>query len=208
MIKVICVLKTGGDYDYEDVLSLKCQIETHVNYPYEFACYSDDERVATDKLTMDLEGWWSKIEIFENTGPCIFLDLDTVLCGDISILAKYIDESYGEFLMLEHFDKSKILEGKAASGVMAWNGDFSFLRSDFKEKNKKCRMDQVYIVNKLRRHGIKIGFVNEIIGSIVSYRWHSRTSGIPSNAVICCFHGKPRPRTIGMPFWGFHLTHN
>ena len=41
MIKILTVLKTGGEYNEKHVLAIKSQIERHVSVPYEFICLSD-----------------------------------------------------------------------------------------------------------------------------------------------------------------------
>jgi hypothetical protein len=198
-MKVICVLKSGGDYDKDDVYNLKRHVKNHLTVPYEFVCYSDVEEVADVRLEEGLSGWWSKLEIFKEQGPCIFLDLDTALFGSIDPLAEHAKSLSNKIVMLVPFNKRRAAIGIFASGVMAWSGDFSYLLDEFTGKGR-FRGDQDYITSKLKTSGADVGYLNDIQPGIVSYKFHCQ-KGVRPNTTICCFHGKPRPREVGSPFW-------
>jgi predicted O-methyltransferase YrrM len=198
-INVICVLKSGGDYDKDDVYNLKRHVKNHLTVPYNFVCYSDVDEVADVALDSDLSGWWSKLEIFKDKGPCIFLDLDTALFGSIDTLAHHIGLAEDKMLMLSPFHREWREKGIYASGVMAWNGDFSYVLDEFKS-TEGFRGDQDYITAKLKEHEANLDYVNDVLPGIVSYKFHCQ-KGIKPDTTICCFHGRPRPREVGSPFW-------
>ena len=209
MIKIICVLKTGGWCNADDVLNLKENLKERVECNYEFVCYSDDESVADVKLEKNYPGWWSKVEIFRETGQCIFFDLDTAIFSNIEGLFAYFDDNQRKIAMLRPFytRRKRWHRGRThvyASGVIAWSGDYSYIYREFSPSlRRKYSGDQEYIQSKLMEHGDEIGFINEHVGNILSYRWDCRRK-IPANIDVCCFHGNPRPKKVGMPFWGYH----
>lgn len=219
-VKIICVYKTGGWCSVEDVLNLREQLRKNVTDDYEFVCYSDNPSIADVSLECGYGGWWSKIEIFKETGPCIFIDLDTAIFCDMGELISKICDKDRIFLMLKPFylrsgrrgqrkqasvkNKKNKRVNKFASGIMAWNGDFSYVRNNFNiSMIKFFKGDQDYIQKELLNAGEEIGYVDNFLKNIKSYRWHCRKS-IPNNISICCFHGNPRPKQVGMPFWGHH----
>jgi hypothetical protein len=101
--------------------------------------------------------------------------------------------------MLSPFHKKWRADGIFASGVMAWNGDFSYVLDEFVSSDG-FRGDQDYITAKLKEHEANLDYVNDVQPGIVSWKFHCQR-GVRPNTTICCFHGKPRPREVGAPFW-------
>ena len=72
-IKIICVLKSGGDYTPEYVQNMKKSLDRVIGYraDWEFICRTDIPFSGTGIICHSLvgttEGWWSKIEIFYYT---------------------------------------------------------------------------------------------------------------------------------------------
>ncbi len=183
MITVACVLKSGGDYDAEYVKRLKDGVDKHLS-GHQFVCLSDVE-VPCERITLDrgLPGWWSKVEVFRLTGKVLYLDLDTVVCGDISEIANY-DHS---FTMLSDFYKPE----RPASGIMAWNGDYSFMNDEYDpQKQYPGHGDQGYIASKVTPDRFQDLFPGQVTSRKAK---HTRTR----NERIVCFHGRPRPRDVG-----------
>lgn len=205
MLKVICVLKKGGAFRRADVFNLKQQVDQNLKIPHRFICYSDVETPWTVPLDLGLRGWWSKVEIFRESGPCLYLDLDTALFQDLSELGRKIEETPGLFAMLRPIRKRRQKRFGFTSGVMAWNGDFSFLFSGFQMPD--YRQDQRYFVEAAQAAGIRIEYVNNLLPprAIRSYKRHVRPRGILPEMMICCFHGHPRPWQVGEPFYHVEL---
>lgn len=207
-LKIICVLRSGGDYDVEYVTNLKKGLDRHIGYrtDWNLVCFTDmlhEVKEAKDELDgveivpleFMLPGWWSKLEIFKYTGPCLFFDLDTLIMNDISpLMDKVFEMGEKDFLMLEAFG---INEGWA-SAVMAWNGDWHQILSDFNPKNMRYyRGDQNYISETVRLPELETNLdtVQNIIKGVYSYKYHC-LANCPPNATIVCFHGDPRPRGV------------
>lgn len=205
-VKFICVLKSGGDYDWEYVEKLYEGVKNHCNYNFKFICYSDfkipdtlQKEIMVKKLRMNLPGSWSKIECFnEAYGINIYLDLDTIITGCLDMLVMNIrtmsDYTGNHNLhMLKAFKKGE----EWASGIMGWSGSWSWLisRLPASYENKYGRWDQRYIKDSLRNRNIEIKSINAGT-QIVSYKRHCQ-DGVPEGTKLVCFHGIPRPRDVG-----------
>lgn len=199
-MKFVCVYKTGGDFTAEYVHRLYEMLDRNIDLPFQFICLTDsDEDVpGKRKLTYNWQGWWSKLEIFEIEGPCIYFDLDTMVVGNITEFvwnlarANASDKMY----MLTPFNKHRRSQGKFASGIMAWIGDWRWLTRTFDPSAMlNYKGDQVYINEALIKEGALIHPISNLIDGICSYKWHCR-KGVPEPAKIVCFHGNPRPHQI------------
>lgn len=202
-IKIICVLRSGGDYTPEYVQNMKNSLDRVLSdcNDWEFICLADLSFVASgitiSPLIADLEGWWSKLEIFKLTGPCLYFDLDSVFILDFSHLLKIVQELKSfEFLALKPFRSSEIW----ASGIMAWNGDWQQLFDDFRPSDMKVKWDQRYIFPKLEKLGATVRSIQGHLIGVCSYKHHCREQ-LPSDASIVCFHGRPRPHQVAWINW-------
>lgn len=84
-MKIVTVLRSGGDYNANHVKWLYNQLPTS----YEKVCLTDIEipGIKTIKLTKNYPGWWSKIELFDPEkidDDIFYVDLDVVIIGDIT----------------------------------------------------------------------------------------------------------------------------
>lgn len=190
-LTVACVLRFGGDYDVDYVERLKAGVEKHLSIPHRFVCLSDGP-VPCERVPMlrDWPGWWSKLELFEVfTGPTLYFDLDTVIVGSIDDIADYPHE----FSMLSDFGRPS----SCASGVMAWNGDWSHIALEFSlERIEEFQTpdrwgDQSWIAETV---GIEPDRLQELFPrQIVSRKFGARW---PKEERVVCFHGVPRPRDV------------
>ena len=203
-IKIICVLRSGGDYTPEYVQNMKNSLDRVIGYrdDWKFICLTDmDPPIRSDifiwPILQNLEGWWSKLEIFRCTGPCLYLDLDSVLISDFSHLFSIIRnlKKY-EFLALKPFRSSEVW----ASGIMAWNGDWHQLFDDFRPSNMVVKWDQRYIFPKLEKLGATVRAIQGYLMGVYSYKHHCREQ-LPEDASIICFHGRPRPHQVAWINW-------
>lgn len=206
-MKVATVLRSGGEFTPAHVLWLKRQ----VHEKFGFVCFSDVpiEGVDVIPLEHDWPGWWAKMEIY-NPVNCsedlLYLDLDTVITGDISDMATETD-----FCILSDFYHPDKIQASVV----------------FIPHREKARIWDAFITNPeeiMRRCVVPRenwgdqGFIGEMVsvpeiwqkkypGQIVGYKtdiasqnmpgWHSvRSRGdgtLPPDTRIVCFHGKPRP---------------
>jgi len=182
----VCVLKSGGDFTPRHVQWLARQVPGLV-------CLSDMAVPGVPVVQMPnaWPGWWSKMNLFSRAipGDLLYLDLDTVVIGDLSPL-----EGVGETTLLDDFYKPGLL----ASGLM-------YIREEDKDQvweawmadpnghRERCQTRE--------RWGDQ-GFLQDVLpaqiwqkalpGAVVSYKVHCQQK-IPHGARVVCFHGNPRP---------------
>lgn len=194
---IACVYKTGGDFTAEYVERLVATVSDHTELPYRFVCLTDSNEkfsCETIPLTEGLPGWWSKLELFKTFwGRTVYFDLDTMLVGNIDPLLCYD----GPVALLQDWYSE---ETKLSTGVMVWNSPLRFLYPTDSEKRAILqapqKMDQYFVVERLERAKWRVDNVCELL-PIVSYKKHCRDQGVPDDARVVCFHGRPRPHEIG-----------
>ena len=212
MINFVCVLKSGGDYELEHVGHIKDMLDRHVKESHRLILLTDLD-VASEimiiPLVYDLPNWWSKLEMFRLTGACIYFDLDTVITGEINGLIESVSGNDEKFIMLKSFKRKRFM-----SGVMAWNGNYSFILHEFlKERtagtfkqrtreggpqaiidNRAFFGDQDWIEHRLRAHSITITELQRVQPGVCSYKHNLMyAKELPDYMNIVCFHGSPRP---------------
>lgn len=197
---ILTVLRAGGDFRAAHVHALRAQVLRHApGAP--FMCLTDDAGLLREPwalpLRTDWPGWWAKIEAFGVRGPCLYMDLDTVLTGGLRPLLD-IAASH-DFVALADFDPGS---GRGmASGLMGWRGDLSAVFAAFAADpaghmaaNATPRWwgDQGFI----ERAGPRPAYWQDLApGAVVSWKRHC-ADGAPAKARVVCFHGKPRPWEI------------
>lgn len=182
MVTKACVLRSGGDFRPEHVQWLARQVPGLV-------CLSDVDvpGVETIRLQTDWPGWWAKLEMFGPLlrGDVLMLDLDTVvremplMPTRTTVLRDFTqpDVIGSGFMFVTATDRARCWEAfkRDPVGIMAsctkwprW-GDQGFL------------MDHLAAAQRWQD-----------VAKVYSYKVHCR-SGVPSDAQVVCFHGKPRP---------------
>ena len=199
-MKIVTVLKTSNDYkkEYVDLLYKQCQ-----KYApnIEFVCISDDPSVpGYIKMEHAWPRWWPKMEIFKIPGPVLYLDLDTIVVSDLNEIIK--KASQYEFVGIRDFYKDHRMERTLGSGVMFWTGDMKYLYEEFL-KNPQKNMDECTtgrwwgdqgFIEKTIKH--KVVYWQDILPrKIISWKVHCKR-GVPNDASIIAFHGKPKPWDI------------
>lgn len=197
-MKIVTVLRTSKDYkkDYVDLLYNQCKKHApHI----EFVCLSDDPKVPGYlKLEHDWPKWWPKIEIFKIHGPVLYMDLDTVVLRPVDDMI--LEASKYDFVSIRDFYKDKDkLERSVGSGLMYWKGDMSYLYEEFKKDPTRhmneCTTgrwwgDQGFIERYLKEKPVFWQHISP--NRVVSWKMHCRF-GIPKDASVIAFHGKPKP---------------
>ena len=200
MITVACVLKSGRftsaayteGYTPNDVARLKKMVADNLG-PHRFVCFSDVdvpcERIA---LKHNWPGWWSKLELFAEPfeDTVLYLDLDTVVAGPLDELLAYPHQ----FTMLRGFKHGHL----AASGMMAWTGDYSHLHRAF-EADPDRWMNLYRVMPRLG----DMAFISErqapahywqdlFPARIFSYKLELAERPRPADARVVLFHGQPK----------------
>lgn len=186
MVTNICVLKSGGEFNASHVHRLAKQVPNLV-------CFSDIEidGIKTIALKYDWPKWWSKIELFrpDIEGDIMYFDLDTLVINMPTMPT--------ETTVLTDFGDSKVI----ASGLM------------FIKQEDKAQVWNAFIANPKQAMSEHIkwpagdgGFLNKFynkfqrwqdVANVYSWKYHC-AKGIPKDAEIVCYHGKPRPWELGM----------
>lgn len=207
MIQVLAVCKSGAEYDAEWVRKLKDGVVRNLTIPHEFKCLSDIEVPNRIPLRHKWPGWWSKLEVFrEVTGPTLYLDLDSVIVGNIDHLTK----QDLDFCAIRNFHDPNMI----GSAVMWFRKPMRHVYDRFCEKPFKWIEyherkrdgpylgDQAFIWDALRRDVDT--FDMEKCG-IVSYKFHCK-QGLPNNARLVCFGGKPKAYEVKADWLERHWT--
>ena len=178
-------VRQGTKYGPEYTRALKSQVPG-------FVCLGDDRPLRTD-----FTGWNSKIELFapwnEDLRPCLFLDLDTYV---LKSLAPFATLDHTRFWMINNFNQPQ----DAESGVMLIPKNVEAIWGD-RERLRKLRTDGEFF------RAFKHARLN-ILPGIYSYKLHAKEQP-PDNAMLICFHGKPKPpETTGWAkaFWDLHVN--
>ena len=212
-MQIVTVLKSGGSYKPDHLARLYGGCLKWSRGVFDFICLTDFPEKEIREAHINIRpvplknnwpGWWSKLELFRgdfSEAPrMLYLDLDTVPVGPF----RGIWECEDPFLALKDFNK-----GTLATGLMVWNGDYSFLyeaAGGFIEKmgitseNWKKTWDQRFVAEWLKKKKVPITFVQDKFPNwVVSYKKHCE-QGLPEDARIVCFHGKPRPWEVAKPW--------
>lgn len=190
--QIACVLRSGGEYEPQHVQALADSIQRYNDAP--IVCLSDLKfnvpGVEVRPLQHRWQGWWSKIELFrEFTGPTLYLDLDTVVIGELPEIGE-------KFTMLRDVYRSH----DVGSGVMSWARSHKWLYDNFlrqpsyyanRYRTRRNWGDQGYIRDYL-------GFAPDIFGEEYrSYKAHCQEK-IPAGTKVVYFHGKPKPWEVDL----------
>jgi len=202
-LTILSVLKSGGEYDAGWVSKLMRACTRNLTIPHRFECLSDVE-VPCQRIPLkhDWPGWWSKIEIFRPgviQGPTLYLDLDTVIVGNIDRIA---DLPY-DFAMTRNLNM-----GHWASSLAMWfikspsqvyqtfleNPEFHMREHSRSNASMGVNIgDQSFIYEVMDR---KVKFLSDDVpGLIRSYARHC-TAGVPEGTSIVAFGGINKPSTV------------
>ncbi len=197
---VACVLRSGGVYTGEWVERLRRQVDRHLN-PERFVCLSDVAQFGPTEavaLKHEWQGWWSKVElfrrdVFEDGELVLYIDLDTLVVGDLSPLREY----HGDFATLRDFYTPSI----AASGVMLWRAGMvplyeAALAEPIFPPPQHGRSDLWW-----NGHVMPDDYLQELFPRMFgSYKADGLEEG-PGDFSVCCFHGVPKNSDFPEGHW-------
>lgn len=192
---VWCVCKSGAEYDKEWVGKLKRGVARNLTVPHVFRCLSDMDIAGRVPLKHRWPGWWAKLELFRVVdGPSLYLDLDTVVVGNIDHLTNL---PY-DFAAIRNFHDPEMI----GSAVMWLKGPMKHIYDKFCEKpykwieyherkrNGPYLGDQAFIWNAMNR---KVDTLDN--QRIYSYKFHCKEA-LPKDAALVCFGGQPKAPEI------------
>lgn len=196
------VFRTGGDFHFADVELLARKITNITPGVQVFCLYDKVTREYQLKhftvLPMEnhWQGWWAKMNLFspelEQYRPFLYLDLDTVVLGDLGGILHDMDQSL--FVCLEDFYR----QGWLASGMM-WlpKGSVKIARvwdewiGSPEKHMKRWRGDQDFIRSVVTADA----YWQEITNKICSFKprvLRGWLKHLPKELLLVCFHGYPR----------------
>ena len=194
-LSIATVWRSGGSYTQGHVKHIYESCKATIKEPFDFYCLTDSKESFTDpkinkiQLQHNWPGYWSKMELFKpnqfKPGSNVFyIDLDTLITGDITDIATYDTD----FMGMRDFNTLNFL----SSGILKFKPEtVHYLYHTFHSNpNKwmKCRAgDQEAIFKILRK-------TPEWLQDL--FPGNSYKVLIPDNYDIVCFHGRPKMEDI------------
>ncbi len=196
-LKIVCVLKSGGDYMPGHVHALRDMCRRWMP-EHEFVCLTDvpdQVECATVKLQGQDKGWWAKMEMFHafRDGHTLSLDLDTLLRGPCHEMVEAARKH--PFVVLRDFYRGVKRPEAIQSSVMFWQGDQSWLWDLWQRKAGLPPLagDQDFLELAFWKAGWEPVKWQDLCAAVCSFKAEIRDSKTASTAPMVCFHGKPRP---------------
>ena len=189
-VKVYCV-NWGTKYSSEYVQKLKNAVNKHLTLPHSFFVYTDQPILYDNAIhtKYDLEGWWNKLLIFENTGPCLYFDLDVIIHGNIDHLLRadwHMINSFWKTGQKYILDRPDLGTSYANSSIMSWVDNRYILDHFLKDPERymfQYKGDDRYLHHE---HTYKTYEVNDKIYSYKNDRFKYQ-----KDKSVALFHGKP-----------------
>jgi hypothetical protein len=172
----IVTLNIGTKYAEGDYVGkLYRSLVRNVTVPFEFECITQSE----------YPGWWGKINVLNPPERIVFLDLDTIITGNVDFLFEY----QGSFAILRDFYRPDGF-GSAVMGISPGFGRNiveSFALTS-KHVMKSFAGDQNFIEFHVKHADL---WQDLYPGKIKSFKADNLEAG-PKGASIVCLHGQPK----------------
>lgn len=198
MLNVVCI-RADSKYQADYVNNLFHMVKRFLPIPYRFICFCGltegiGPEVECLPLPDNLQGWWNKISLFKRNigleGKILFLDLDVVIVDDITPLATYD----ADFIIIKDWwnneYNSSVFLLKVGARHQVWEA--------FNPYEPPAANDQDFITRILPDEKTWPS------KWVVSFK-NDCASGIPPDARIVVFHGRPKPHSYPAPwirdFW-------
>lgn len=194
------VLRRSHEYDYDYVERMAANLR-RLNLDVDIHCLHDEVETAPaiDRVTFvpmlhKLPGWFAKFNLFyQCTEGFVYVDLDTVFTDDISWLWRLEHSHLLSDLYKPALAQSGVMQftgwgAQHVQGIIAAYG-FQYIQKEFRGDGEFLHWAVGHKFARLQ---------DAAPGAIVSYK-AARVAerGVPEGASIVCFHGQPRPRSVG-----------
>lgn len=197
--RVLLVLRSGGVYEAEDVRRLAEGIRDNLPRA-EVVCLSDVpvEGVEVIPLEYGWPGWWSKMEMFrpDIQGGFLYLDLDTIITGDLSDLASLNCLAVMRDVYRPNGLQSAVMFVPEADRAEVWQA----FTADPEKHIRECVTterwgDQGFLEGFWLDRATRIQ--DALPGQVESYKAANMAErGVPRNCRAVVFHGQPKPRDL------------
>lgn len=201
MITVACVY-WGDKFPIEYVHNLKSMVKRNTTIEHNFVVLTDKPKKGLDYriLKPGFTAWWNKLQLFDSFHKlgdrCIYLDLDTIITGNID----WLFEFKGDFLGIEDVGSVNThqthLKNRLQSAVMSWTplmgnqiwNEF-ILRKDWALSS--FRGDGEYLNDAVPTYQRKL-LQKEYPGQLKSYKYqvYGNEKSLDETSIVC-FHGRP-----------------
>ena len=175
----VITMRTGDKYSSDYVDKLERAVSRNLSLPYTFECIRETKR----------PGWWGKVELFERYSGdgFLWLDLDVVITGPLDDLCNTdADIRVG-------MNTAKANPNGCQSSVMFWK-DCEPISALFTDgMMEELKGDQDWITYLRDTDVIEVDYFNP--AHVVSYK-HKCLNGLPEDARVVNFHGKPDPHEV------------
>lgn len=242
MKPVVVCMKWGTLYGPEYVNILARAVQHHSSYDHRFVCITDNnegiidsvETVPLPNLDLDQSYWkhggWPKLSIFNGAWlnhttsevtPVLFLDLDTVICGNIDEMFEIIaSDTSGGVTMIKEWKRfvdyiNPMRPQKAMSSIFGFQfGTERQIWSQFSRdpngERKKYRIEQYFLADQASqvrfwKHDWIISFKRHLLSPAFGVRDGSSIKQPPHGTKMVAFHGEPRPIDVASEsgkIWG------
>lgn len=201
---IVCVLRSGGDFDFYHVSALEKMVKRNFCNHHEFICLTDLappknyqydlSHIKFIPLEHGWPGWWAKLEALRPglaTNRILFLDLDVCLIRNFDDI---IDLT-GDFMILRDPGNDSI-----NTAVELFNVDkISWIYDDFCADSDRYInefiSDQKYLQSKIDQGILHPEFIEDYLSEqVVSYKKQWKAGNCKKHNVrMIYFHGRPRP---------------
>lgn len=209
LLTVACVWKTGAPgYDRNDYVGRMARaVARHLTRPHRFVCLTDSptvpEGVERIPLLHAWPGFWAKVELHRPglfTGPVIYLDLDTVICGPLDPIA----DAIASHPLLCSWDMQ---HGWINSSFLAWNCDLSAVYRAMADHPAGTMAvydgsgpwwgDQGHLQVTLTEARIAWEWVQQVVPHAVAWQPIPLRGGpAPAGTAVSMWYGHPKPHEI------------
>ena len=185
----------GDKYPEYYVHRLQREVAKYLDTTHRFFCLTDQnlDNVVCIPTVSDKKGWWQKLDLLNFTGPNLYIDLDTVITGNLDCFIG----TDKQIRVLKNWAQSG--HGGCQSSIMYWNEPVEFdldIEMPWPPRNEPGRYlwgDQEAITLARDRGLIEVDYFDPAHAQ--SYKYHCR-GNLPADCRAVIFHGKPDPDEV------------
>lgn len=220
MKTIVLVLKSGGDFGFQDVNLIGTQIllKWKSSIKPKIVCFWDQIKETIDlgnieyrPINNDYKGVWSRFMLYgpevEDLKPFLYLDLDTAIIQSLENIFELVYEKEDKWIVLEDFWQKNQL----ATGLVWFPKNCKKTLEIYNKyvsdgKSYTGRMD--YYLRTVSKEDL---FWQQLTSTVYNFK-PKNISGkylvdLPKNANLVCFHGKPRiPQADFVPWVNKYLS--
>jgi hypothetical protein len=208
---IVACVRTGTRYSFDYVTKLRNMVSRHLPLPYTMVCLTDQPERCSDVVFVDvsaigLTGWWAKMILFEQQwrggAKVVYVDLDTVIIGDLSPLASVP----GEFSICQNF--TRLLTNpnypcKYNSSVMVIGGLMgNFVWNGFERRRELLMMTHARYGDQACIEELypSAPFLQRLVPQDFFCNYRQLTNHPPKRAAMINFAGNNKPHNCPIPW--------